>query len=296
MLNIRLLMMVMAVLFAAQMEAMAAPQAPSLIGATAASTGGNVQLNWNGVSGAVGYWVCASLPYYGCSGGTDAENGKWQPATGGGQKSTTLNLSAGHYTWKVRACDSGNHCSGWSSYKTFDAPLAGSSAKFSQTLANTYKSPRCVNCHHFKNSANRSSQFRYMARQKSKESVRSMHFASRPAGISMFRPKPGTKWMHTAANRSPNCTNCHMSAWTPAPKEQDFLGKSNYTLCLMTKRRFNNNPAAIKQHLKEDPRIIWAISSASGPVADSSGKAPPGNISQWNTMVDQWVDGGMHCN
>jgi len=155
---------------------------------------------------------------------------------------------------------------------------AGTSAHVSfSTLAPTFKHSRCMTCHNFMNTAISTA-----------NGTLGKHGSTGHFGSSVDPRHPGA-----------SCDLCHSAQvgngnWRVPSASQSFTNKTNDQLCALTKTL--GSAAAVKQHLKQDPRIVWAISSASGNVADSLGKAPPGDINQWNTMVDQWVDGGMHCN
>ncbi len=189
--------------------------------------------------------------------------------------------------WHVYSCanfpSKGRRCSlgGQTRYVQLSSNSGGGSSSnlpvsFS-TLAPTFKHSRCMTCHNFMNTAISSA-----------NGTLGKHGSAGRFGSSVNPTSPGAA-----------CNACHSAQvgnnnWMVPMASHSFTNKTNAQLCQLTKAL--GSGAAVKQHLKQDPRIVWAINSASGNVADSLGKAPPGNISQWNTMVDQWVDGGMHCN
>jgi hypothetical protein len=129
---------------------------------------------------------------------------------------------------------------------------------FAETVGRTFQHPRCVNCHGFK--------------------------------------VPNTTGNNHVA-RPTTCSSCHtVPGWGAPPSSLSLAGKSLSQICNQVKVSRGNNAALIDEHLKHDALILWAISD--GTVLGNlrpGGKAPPGDVGAWSSLVTQWTGGGLRC-
>jgi len=230
-------------------------------------------LKWYAASGAAKYKICLGLSSSGCNviHNLSASNTSYTLT------SQDLHIFRNKTMyWAVQAIAPGGVAVAGSTRRNVHVSAGASASVSFATLAPTYKHSRCMTCHNFMNTAISSA-----------AGTLGRHGSLQRFSSSINPTNPGT-----------SCNRCHSAQvgnnnWMVPIASHSFTNKSNAALCQLTTAL--GSAAAVKQHLKQDPRIIWAINSASGNVADTAGKAPPGNRSDWNTMVDQWVDGGMHC-
>jgi len=232
------------------------------------------QLRWYAVANAGSYKVCFGLSPNGCN----VTHTLAASNTSYALTSNDLKMFRNKTMyWAVQAIATGGTSVAGSARRNVRVAAGASASVSFSTLAPTFTHSRCMTCHNFMNTAISTA-----------NGTLGKHGSAQRFGSSVNPTNPGTA-----------CNACHSAQvgngnWMVPIASHSFTNKSNAALCALTKAL--GSGAAVKHHLKQDPRIVWAINSASGNVADSLGKAPPGNISQWNTMVDQWVDGGMQCN
>jgi len=203
----------------------------------------------------------------------------------------TLTLPAGPtaFIWTMARCATfttdpshpqeqgkGRRCGSGSPFRTLNA--AGGVPGTFASLADTFRNPRCVNCHALVPSG--------------------FNFAS--FGVSH------NVAVNAQTNNNPtNCIGCHSrpvlntqvgpthTRWH-GPSEMDFRGLANPQLC--QRARGSGNGQAVLQHLLEDELILWAVSDGILPAgARGGGAAPPGSIAAWRSLVQAWVNAGMPC-
>ncbi len=140
----------------------------------------------------------------------------------------------------------------------------GQPEAFSEALANKFVFPRCIICHGF--NANPS---------------------TRP-------PSHPT---------STDCVSCHtpeltgVANWHAPGPELDFRNLTVAELCAHAKTPLPG--LTPEQHLKNDDRIIWALTSGAipdnGPSNGVSRDTMPGGQAEWNAQVDAWSQNGYQC-
>lgn len=147
----------------------------------------------------------------------------------------------------------------------FVAAVVNAGITFEQAFVETFRHPRCINCHGFNSAAS----------------------PTIPA--------------HTGG-RSGDCSVCHTDGaagianvqWEAPPAELDFRNKTVEELCEQVK----DFEGDVSEHMKGDEKIDWSISS--GQVPDN-GPGPttlpvaPISKGEWDRRVDEWVQGGMIC-
>ncbi len=149
---------------------------------------------------------------------------------------------------------------------------------FSKQLVPTFLHPRCVTCH-----AVAAEDFRRVT--------------DTPPGV-----LPAT---HPEVTASTNCVGCHVSSllpaegnidpgWQAAPAAFDFRGQSIASLCVMASQPVSGHSPL--EHMTEDKLVLWSVGDGRVPFGfPSLQTAPPNDIGQWRTLVQQWVDAGMPC-
>ena len=116
---------------------------------------------------------------------------------------------------------------------------------------------------------------------------------------------PGLPAGHTAASATTNCQACHTDALLPAqgtinphwhspPAAMNFATRTDQQICADIKA--NDPGPELATHLKEDKLVLWAVGGGQVPGNTTLALAPPNSIAAWRTLVDNWVNGGMHCN
>lgn len=171
----------------------------------------------------------------------------------------------------------GRRCGSGSPFRTLSA--AGGMTGTFASLADTFRNPRCVNCH----------------------ALVPSNFSFPSFGVS----HPVSVTAQTNNNPTANCTGCHSrpvlntqvgpthTRWH-GPSGMDFRGLGNQQLC--QRARGSGNGQAVLQHLLEDELILWAVSDGVLPAgARGGGAAQPGSISAWRNLVQAWVNAGMPC-
>ncbi|HVR76731.1 MAG TPA: PKD domain-containing protein [Planctomycetota bacterium] len=146
---------------------------------------------------------------------------------------------------------------------------------FKQALAPTFRSPRCVTCHG--------------ARESPSTLNRDAHRAD-------FMAASGC-----------DSQGCHVTSILPegkdrewnAPEGLDFRGKSDQELCdmVLDPELFPTRAEAL-EHLKEDAKLIWALTSGKVPDGGpSNGKKELSGMTheRWVELVDLWATGGFEC-
>lgn len=130
---------------------------------------------------------------------------------------------------------------------------------FESLLFQTFKHPRCQNCHAF------------------------------DAGNS-------TALAHQS--RSQNCSSCHtVPNWGAPFKSFSFEGLSSNAVCVAIKNKFGGEIQALRASLLESTVANWAIADGSVPLGGPDlPVAPPGDLNSWESLVDQWVNAGASCN
>jgi len=201
-------------------------------------------------------------------------------------------------TWSVRGCSAAG-CGPLAVRFWLNAPAAAPpppppppAVSFATDLAPTFKSRRCTNCH----------------------AVVATDFARSTTGA-VGLPDP-TKHitvnatMNASTDLLTNCqkSGCHTNAllptqgtinpgWHAPPSTMDLRGLSDAQLC---EQRAKNagSVGTVLQHLTQDKLILWAFEHPQvprTPVGELE-KAPPSNITTWQTRVQNWVNAGMPCN
>lgn len=187
---------------------------------------------------------------------------------------TDLTLSNPMY-WYVRACNTATGC-GWAvNSQQLRALNLPPPPTFVGTLAATFRHDRCRNCH----------------------AVTATNFA--------VPSTPGLPSGHSAVSSATNCQSCHTNTllpttgtvnpgWHSPPASMDFRNKTDVQLCDQAKTL--GTAAAISNHLKEDKLVLWAVGDGRRPGnATPLALAPPGSITSWRTLVDNWINGNMVC-
>ena len=191
------------------------------------------------------------------------------------QFGTTLQL-----IWTVVACND-HGCGPWAANRRLNAPVQAvppptTPAVLFSTLAPTFRHARCQNCH-----------------------------AGTPTNF-VAGSVPGLPAGHQAVNASTTCQTCHTNTLLPAlgtvnpgwhspPATMDFRNRTDLQLCEQVKTL--GNADTVRQHLKEDKLVLWAVGDGRRPSNTTPlALAPPGSISGWRTLVDNWVNAGMACN
>jgi hypothetical protein len=135
---------------------------------------------------------------------------------------------------------------------------AKSANGFNLLLSQTFTHPRCANCHGFDEGNT---------------------VASR----------------HSSLGRSSDCQSCHdVPTWRAPFRSFSFSKLSSIQICQGAKNRSSSDISVLKQHLIEDPLILWAVNSAftQGIQFD---RAPPGSASAWIAIVNTWLNNGAIC-
>lgn len=161
---------------------------------------------------------------------------------------------------------------------------------FTTMMLPTFRHNRCINCH---------------GMTSKNENYR------RHVEIGRFSSQSDSR-IETFLGTSTNCSNssCHMPADTPpnwrAPNRNHnwTVNESSQVICDRIKRNKNITTNGslteemknrMKDHLKDDDLIQWAVTSGFTNATDL-GEAPPGNQADWDALVNAWVNGGMNCN
>ncbi|MEK7388367.1 MAG: cytochrome c3 family protein [Elusimicrobiota bacterium] len=159
-------------------------------------------------------------------------------------------------------------------------PLQAAQADFGARLFGKFQAKACTQCHDF--------------------------FETNPPGLLAASHK----------GRSPRtCVTCHTSKVTGFTHADDWFARpglytsamSSTTVCETIKNdmhaQFKNESLSAREmekHLLEDPRVLWAIESATS----NSGRLPggktetglvAGGLAQWKKDVREWIKGGMSC-
>jgi hypothetical protein len=153
----------------------------------------------------------------------------------------------------------------------------GMPVTFSNTLAETFRHPRCTTCHGVA-----ATDFRRVN--------------DTPPGV-----LPAA---HPVVNATTDCTTCHTPAllpvegtiapgWQSAPAAFDFRDKTDAELCALASQPVSGHPPL--EHMSEDKLVLWAVGDGRLPFNESVPTAPPNSIEQWRSRVQQWVDAGLPC-
>lgn len=148
---------------------------------------------------------------------------------------------------------------------------------FGNTLAETFRHPRCTTCH-----AVAATDFRRVN--------------DTPPGV-----LPAA---HPVVSASTDCTTCHTPAllpdegtiapgWQSAPIAFDFRGKTDAELCALASQPVSGHPPL--EHMSEDKLVLWAVGDGRVPFGGTYPTAPPNDIEQWRALVQQWVAAGLPC-
>ena len=210
------------------------------------------------------------------AGGTlEASGGQWE-----------LNGSVGQFDATGPNESSGNGLSLTGGFWSFDAAVLdaifndrfdGLPITFGNTLAETFRHPRCTTCH-----AVAATDFRRVN--------------DTPPGV-----LPAA---HPVVNASTDCTVCHTPSllpvegtiapdWQSAPVAFDFRDKTDAELCALASQPVSGHPPL--EHMSEDKLVLWAVGDGRVPSGSTLPTAPPNDIAQWRARVQQWVDAGLPC-
>jgi hypothetical protein len=222
-------------------------------------------------------------------GGDDREI-DWYSIDGGGTQEVSggqwqLSGSTGQYDASAANELSGDGLSLTGGFWALDAALLdalfrdrfeGLPVTFGNTLAETFRHPRCTTCH-----AVAATDFRRVN--------------DSPPGV-----LPAA---HPVVNAGTDCTICHTSSllpvegtiapgWQSAPIAFDFRDKTDAELCALASQPVSGHPPL--EHMSEDKLVLWAVGDGRVP-GDTYPTAPPNDIAQWRALVQQWVAAGLPC-
>jgi hypothetical protein len=109
---------------------------------------------------------------------------------------------------------------------------------------------------------------------------------------------------HPGVSAATDCTSCHSSSllpptgiidpgWQSAPPQFDFRDKSDNQLCTMASQPISGHSPL--EHMTEDRLVLWAVGDGRVPFGGTLPTAPPHDIEQWRSLIQQWVATGMPC-
>lgn len=129
---------------------------------------------------------------------------------------------------------------------------------FNLLLSQTFVHPRCANCHGFDEGNTISTR-------------------------------------HTSLGRSSDCQSCHkVPTWRAPFRSFSFSKLSSVQICRGTKNRSSSDIALLREHLVEDPLILWGVDSAFTQDIQFD-RAPPGSANAWIALVETWINNGAVC-
>jgi len=130
---------------------------------------------------------------------------------------------------------------------------------FNRLLGETFKHPRCINCHGFRE--------------------------RNPVGE-----------RHRAQGRPENCTICHkVPTWDAPVSSFSFDRLSTEDICRAVKNKFAGNVQRLRQHLVTSPRNRWGLEQGLVPNGDRLPTAPPGSMTAFTSNIDRWIAAGAVC-
>lgn len=101
-------------------------------------------------------------------------------------------------------------------------------------------------------------------------------------------------------NRPTDCTQsgCHSqssSEWRTPFQSFSFTGLSANETCVAIKNKFQDDLGRLSEVLKGSPNVAWGFNPV-GPQLAPAGAAPPGDLTSFQSLVDQWIAAGANCN
>ena len=234
-----------------------------LVFANVTQAGGNWTIDWYSIDG----------------GGTmDSAGGAWELKGTIGQHDATEANEIGGGGWSLTGGFWGlSPAAGEQLDRIFRDRFEFTPPSFSSHLAATFRHPRCTTCH-----AVEATDFRRVNDE--------------PPGV-----LPAS---HPIVNAATDCTSCHTASllppgnidpgWQSAPSTFDFRDKTDLELCAMASQPVSGHSPL--EHMSEDRLVLWAVGDGRVPFGNPDlPTAPPHDIDQWRTLLQQWVANGMAC-
>lgn len=189
---------------------------------------------------------------------------------------TDLALDSPVY-WSVHTCTTATGCSAAETPAQLRQLILPPRVSFATDLSPTFSHERCVNCH----------------------AVVATNFARVTPGLGPNHP--------TGVTSTTNCATCHTNTllptqgtvnpgWHAPPQSMDLRGLTAAQQCSLRAINAGTTAGSVLNHLTQDKLILWAIGDGRVPNGTIKTVAPPGNITTWQTRVQNWITAGMPCN